>query len=88
LDLTEVQKDMVPGAKAVLRTGIGLQAGAEAFMLTAINIALEESGNIQAVAARKLGVSQSFISRVEKGKSLLTRFAQRGRYVKAKAEQR
>jgi transcriptional regulator with XRE-family HTH domain len=72
---------MVSGAKAVLRTGIGLEAGAEAFMLTAINVAMEESANVQAVAARKLGVSQSFISRVEKGKTL-TRFSKRGKYNK------
>lgn len=73
MDLSEVQKAMVPGAKEVLKTGIGLDAGKEAFLLTAISVALEESGNNQNLAARKLGVSQSYISQAVNGKTL-TRF--------------
>lgn len=71
MDLSEVQKAMIPGAKEVLKTGIGLDAGKEAFLLTAISVALEESGNNQSLAARRLGVSQSYISMAVNGKSLV-----------------
>lgn len=71
MDLSEVQKAMVPGAKEVLRSGIGKNAGVEAFLLTLISVALDESQNVQSVAARKLGVSQSFISQAVNGKQLI-----------------
>jgi DNA-binding NtrC family response regulator len=71
LDLSEVQKAMVPGAKEVLKTGIGLDAGKEAFLLTTISVALEESGGNQNLAARKLGISQSYISQAVNGKTLV-----------------
>jgi transcriptional regulator with PAS, ATPase and Fis domain len=71
LDLSDVQKTMVPGAKEVLKTGIGLDAGVEAFQLTAISIALEESGQNQSLAARKLGISQALVNGAIKEKRLV-----------------
>ena len=71
MDLTEVQQAMIPGAKEVLRTGIGKDAGTEAFILTLISVALEESNNNQSLAARRLGVSQSFISQAVNFKQLI-----------------
>jgi hypothetical protein len=73
LNLSEVQQAMVPGVKEVLKRGLGLDAGREAFTLTAISVALEESGNDQTVAARKLGITQSYVSQAISGKAL-TRF--------------
>jgi hypothetical protein len=70
LDLSEVQKAMVPAAKEVLRSGIGLSAGKEAFLVATIKIALDESDNNQNLAARKLGISQSYVSNVVNGKTL------------------
>jgi transcriptional regulator with GAF, ATPase, and Fis domain len=69
LDLSDVQKAMVPGVKEVLKTGIGLYAGKDAFTLTAISVALDESGGNQSVAARKLGIPQSTVSNAVNGKT-------------------
>lgn len=80
MDLSDVQKEMVPGVRAVIRTGIGLYAGKDAFTLTAIAVAMEESGGNQSVAARKLGIPQSTVSQAVNGKTFT-------RYKKNTAEQ-
>lgn len=70
MDLSDVQKSMEPGAQAVIKSGIGLYAGLEAFSLTAINLAIQESGGNQMIAARKLGLSPSYVSQAVNGKTL------------------
>lgn len=73
MDLSRFQESVVPAVNEVLRSGIGLDAATEAFMVKAVHMALEESGGNGAMAARKLGVKQNFISQVKDGKRL-TRF--------------
>ncbi|HEY2361235.1 MAG TPA: hypothetical protein VGK36_08975 [Candidatus Angelobacter sp.] len=70
VELTDVQKTMVPGAREVLKQGLGYHIGADQFLLTLISVALEDSGNAREVAARKLGIAPSFISNVLAGRSL------------------
>lgn len=70
MELTDVQKAMIPGAREVLKHGIGYHLGGDQFLITLISVALEESDNVQAVAARKLGVVPSFINQVLSGRSL------------------
>jgi hypothetical protein len=59
---------MVPGAKEGLKRGISLDEMREAFTLTCIGVALEESGQVQAIAARRLGVNPSLINQALSGK--------------------
>ena len=68
MDLSEVQEAMVPGAREALKRGISLNEAREAFTLTCIGVALEESGNVGAVAARRLGVTPGLISQAISGK--------------------
>lgn len=68
MDLTEVQKAMVPGAREALKRGLSLEQAREDFTLTLIGASLEESGNVQAVAARRLGVNPSLINQAVSGK--------------------
>jgi transcriptional regulator with GAF, ATPase, and Fis domain len=68
LDLSEVQVAMVPGAREAIKRGISLNEAREAFTLTCIDVALEESGQVQAVAARRLGVNPSLINQALSGK--------------------
>ena len=77
MDLSEVEKSMVPGAEQVLKTGIGLDAGIEAFQIAAIKVAVEQSPN-QSVAARRLGIKQETVSQVMNGQRL-TRYRGRGK---------
>ena len=68
MDLNEVQKAMVPGAKEALMRGLSLDEARESFTLSLIDVALQESGQVQAVAARRLGVNPSLINQAVSGK--------------------
>jgi hypothetical protein len=68
LDLTEVQKAMVPGAREALKAGLAMEEARESFILTLVDVALQESGQVQAIAARRLGVNPSLINQALSGK--------------------
>lgn len=68
MDLSEVQVAMVPGAREALKRGISLDEAREAFTLTCIDVAIKESGNVNAVAARRLGVTPGLISQALSGR--------------------
>jgi hypothetical protein len=70
LDLTDIQKTMIPGAKEVLKSGMGYHKGRTAFLQTLIRVALDESDDSMTTAARKLGVQPAYIKQVLDGKSL------------------
>jgi hypothetical protein len=67
LDLSEVQKEMVPGALAALKEGISMEEARESFVLTLIDVAVRES-KTQAIAARRLGVTPALIDQALHGK--------------------
>lgn len=69
MDLSDVQKEMVPGALAAIRQGISMEEAREAFTLTLFDVAMKESGNVQSVAARRLGVNPSLVNQAIHGRS-------------------
>jgi hypothetical protein len=68
LDLSDVQKAMVPGAREALKAGLAMEEARESFILTLVDVALQESGQVQAIAARRLGVNPSLINQALSGK--------------------
>lgn len=73
MDLAKFEESIGPSIEVVLRNGIPLEAAAESFMVKAVKVAMAESGDNQSTAAKKLGVSQGFVSGVYRGVRL-TRF--------------
>lgn len=68
MDLSDVQKAMVPGAREALKAGLAMEEARESFILTLVDVALQESGQVQSIAARRLGVNPSLISQALSGK--------------------
>jgi hypothetical protein len=73
LDLTDVQKAMVPGAREALKAGLAMEEARESFILTLFDLAVQESGGEKAIAARRLGVSPGLVNQALSGKTY-TRF--------------
>jgi DNA-binding NtrC family response regulator len=69
LDLSDVQKEMVPGARAAIAKVLTLDQAREAFTLTLIDVAIEASGGVQSHAARRLGVNPSLVSQAVTGRT-------------------
>jgi transcriptional regulator with GAF, ATPase, and Fis domain len=86
LDLTEVQKAMVPGAQAALKQTLDFFTIREAHQLTVVDEALRQSNGNQELAARRLGVSPAYISDIVNGKVLKKRTGGSKPHKKSEAE--
>jgi DNA-binding NtrC family response regulator len=71
LDLTEVQKAMVPGADEALKSALSYKQARQAFLLTLIDRALEQCGGEKVTAARKLGITPHMIHAALNGEVLV-----------------
>lgn len=73
MDLSEVQKALVPGAEEALKIPLSYEEFREACLLTYIDTAIKDCGGVQERAARKIGVTGALISQAVGGK-VLARF--------------
>jgi hypothetical protein len=64
---------MIPGAEEVLRKGVSYSEARQAFLLTLIDVALDQCSGNQSIAARKLGVTPAMVNSAVNGRAL-TRF--------------
>lgn len=69
-ELSDFEKSMVPLAREAVISGLGYRDVADAFARTLITVAVQESKGNQVIAARRLGITQSFVSQVMTGKNL------------------
>jgi hypothetical protein len=88
LDLNDVQKAMVPGAREALKAGLAMEEARESFVLTLVDVALQESGQVQAVAARRLGVNPSLINQAINGRTYVRFRGKKKNAEKQTAEQK
>lgn len=86
MDLSEVQRALVPGVEVMLQQGRSYLLAKEDLAVAMVYVAMQQSGGNQSVAARKLGVTPSAVNQIVNGTAQLLRGSKRKAAEKQLAE--
>jgi hypothetical protein len=77
LELSDVQRALIPGVQEILRQGGTYVLAQQDLSVAMVYVAMQQSGENQTVAARKLGVTHQFVNQIWNGTASLYRSKRR-----------